>query len=199
MISFDDRGDFRRTVAAYNEQLMQLYRRGAAQAPAPEEPPPTPETPLPEVSPPEAPPLHEMPPTEVPAPPADERILSTGYLQFFTTTARMAEPVPRAHIVVTRDGPQGDEIVAAVFTDISGLSPVLSLPAVDSRYSLTPGDAQPYTLYGATVSADGYYTQRLNALELYGGSTAFQPVALIPLPIGTASGSTTVTDKAPKL
>lgn len=189
MISFDDRSNFRRTVAAYNEQLMQLHRRSRPQ-PSPEPTPP--EQTLPEQAPPAPTPLPEAP-LHTPAEP--EREMSTGYLQFFTTAARMAAPVPRAHITVTRDGAP----VATAFTDLSGLSPVLSLPAVDSRYSLEPGNRAPYTVYSATVSADGYYSQVLEALELYGGTTALQPVSLIPLPIGTVSGSTTVTDTPPAL
>ena len=193
MISFDDRSDFRRTVAAYNEQLLQLYRRSQPTPPPEEEPPSATQT-TEAVLYTETAPAEAIPTEEVPLP-AEDRILSTGYLQFFTTTARQASPVPRAHITVT----QGDRLIAAITTDISGLSPILSLPAVDSRYSLEPGNQAPYTVYSATVSADGYYSQVLETLELYGGTTALQSVALVPLPVGTASGSTTVSSTPPNL
>ena len=199
MISFDDRSEFRRTVAAYNEQLMQLYRRQTPAAPIPEEtPPPQPATPSEEDPAEEDFPLPSETVSEVqaaPPAPGNGREMSTGYLQFFATTAGQSEPVPRAHITVTRDG----TLVATAFTDISGLSPVLSLPAVDGRYTLSPGNDAPYTIYAATVSADGYYTQLFTALELYGGTVALQPVVLVPLPVGTAAGSTDVNGQPPDL
>ena len=105
MISFDDLSDFRRTVAAYNEQLMQLYRRQTPAAPIPEEtPPPQPAAPPEEDPTEEASPLPGEALSEVLATPASApesgREMSIGYLQFFATTAGQSEPVPRAAIHV---------------------------------------------------------------------------------------------------
>ncbi len=131
------------------------------------------------------------------APPPME--MSLGYLRAFVTTGRGALPVPNAQVIVTRVVNEEELLEQAARTDISGYTPLFTLPAVSSVYSQTPGNQDPFTYYTIYVRADGFYPVRLRNVPLYGGITAMQPVDLIPVAEGDdPNRERTITEGAPK-
>ncbi len=154
-------------------------------------PPPTTLPPFPlydvegEVLPPSAPPPQEM---------------SLGYLKAFVTTARGALPVSNAQVIITRIINEEELLEQVARTDISGYSPLFTLPAVSAVYSLSPDNATPFTYYNMYVRADGFYPILLREIPMYGGITAVQPVDLIPITEGDTSNREQVyTEGAPEV
>lgn len=154
-----------------------------------------------------------MPPTAVPpfplydvegeilppsAPPPQE--MSLGYLKAFVTTARGALPVTNAQVIVTRLIDDDELLEQVARTDMSGYSPLFTLPAVSGVYSLSPDNVAPFTYYNMYVRADGFYPILLREIPMYGGITAVQPVDLIPVTEGGNSNQETViTQGAPEV
>lgn len=117
---------------------------------------------------------------DVPADPA----MSTGYLKAFVTTGRGALPVPNAQVIVTRIVDGQELLEQADRTDISGYTPLFSLPAINALASQTPANSAPYTFYTIYARADGFYPMRFQNVPIYGGSTSVQPIDLIPVAEG---------------
>lgn len=113
------------------------------------------------------------------SPPPTE--MSLGFLRAFVTTAKGALPVPNAQVIITRVIDDQELLEQANRTDISGYTPLFSLPAVSGSYSQAPENATPYTFYNMYVRANGFYPVRLRRIPMYGGITAVQPVSLIPV------------------
>lgn len=131
------------------------------------------------------------------APPPME--MSLGYLRAFVTTGRGALPVPNAQVIVTRVIDDEELLEQAARSDVSGYTPLFTLPAVSSLYSQVPGNASPYTYYTIYVRADGFYPVRLRNVPMYGGITAVQPVDLVPVAEGDdPNRERTITEGAPE-
>lgn len=133
----------------------------------------------------------------IPNPPV--RDMSLGYLQVTATTGRGVLPVRNARVTVSRMVNGEEMLEQTQMTNESGMTPIFTLPAVSSVYSQTPGNPAPYTYYTIYVRADGYDTVQLKDVPLYGGSTALQPVDLIPTPEGDNTGyEETIMEGAPQ-
>lgn len=100
-----------------------------------------------------------------------------GYLRVFTYTANEAEPIPDAHITVSRDG----VVYANTVTDRDGFTAVIPLPTVNPALTLKPGAVQPYQTYSIRITAPGFRTALHDNVPLYGNTYVTQPVALLPL------------------
>ncbi len=132
------------------------------------------------------------------APPPQE--MSLGYLKGFVTTGKGALPVPNAQVIVTRVVNDEEVLEQAARTDISGYTPLFTLPAVSGIYSMTPGNAAPFTYYTVYARADGFYPVRLRDVPLYGGITAIQPIDLIPVAEGDdPNRERVITEGAPEI
>ncbi len=119
------------------------------------------------------------------APPA----AGEGRLIFAVSTAGGAIPLEGAAVTVRRrrsvtDG-SGGEVMAVVYSDASGKTEMIPLPAPAKSLSLTPpraGEPAPYALYDAEVILPAYYTQTFTRIPVFDGITSIQQAALIPLP-----------------
>lgn len=132
------------------------------------------------------------------APPPQE--MSLGYLKAFVTTARGALPIANAQVIVTRLIDDDELLEQAARTDMSGYSPLFTLPAVSGIYSLSPESIAPFTYYNMYVRADGFYPVLLREIPMYGGITAVQPVDLIPVAEGDdGNRETVITEGAPEV
>ncbi len=106
---------------------------------------------------------------------------SEGSLTVRIYTAGGALPVSGA--LVRIKGAQEDNrfVSYTLVTDRDGLIPKVALPAPSVNYSLSPRAAEaPYSLYDVEISADGYYTKRINGLTVFSGIDSVQLVNLIP-------------------
>lgn len=132
-------------------------------------------------------------------PTATQRDMSLGYLRASVTTGRGAIPVQNAQVVITREV-DGEEALEQIRrTDNSGLTPLFTLPAVNSSYSQNPDNANPYTYYTIYVRAKGFYPVHLRNVPMYGGITALVPVDLIPVAEGgDPRREETITEGAPE-
>ena len=107
---------------------------------------------------------------------------SIGYLQFRVTTAQNAIPLENAQVIVRADQAQGGNMIAAVWSDRSGLTPRIALPTVPRELSESPGNTHPFYTYHVDVSKEGYYTQYYQNVPVFEGISAIQSAEMIPLP-----------------
>ena len=112
-----------------------------------------------------------------------------GFLQIQATTARNVLPVENATVTVIGELDGKQVLYQTVFTDDSGFSPLLTLPAVSAQLSLTPDNALPYVTYTIRVVKDGFYPVENTKVPIFEGVTSRQPVYLIPLPESMQQGN----------
>lgn len=121
-----------------------------------------------------------------------------GTLRFRTYTARNALPVPNANIVVFKNIGGSKHIFYTLTTDKSGQTEIVTLPAPPSSLSQTPTSGiQPYALYDADITAEGFIPVSIRKLPLFEGILSVQRAAMVPS-TGTESGET-ITEEEPNL
>ncbi len=104
-----------------------------------------------------------------------------GALSFMVFTASEALPVAGAAVTVsTRIDGEAHEMFRAV-TNQSGETPARTLPAPSKELSQDEDNAiQPFSLYDATVSKEGFTRVILRDIPVFDGVRSIQRVALIP-------------------
>jgi len=108
---------------------------------------------------------------------------SWGFLQFDIFTAGGAYPVPGALVVVKKKLTGGTGLVRLLFSDRSGRTPTIALPAPSASLSQDPmSTTRPFSEYTVTVRARGYYTLSDINIPIFAGVKTVQPIDLIPLP-----------------
>ncbi|MGN1423105.1 MAG: hypothetical protein ACI4XA_07000, partial [Oscillospiraceae bacterium] len=117
-----------------------------------------------------------------------------GLISFRVYTARGALPIKGAECTVTKTIAGEPYVIFTQFTDESGSTPVMPLPAPSRSLSQSPDNIiMPYALYDATVRAEGYSTVELSSIPIFDGVTSIQRVAMIPANSG-AGEETEVSD-----
>lgn len=108
---------------------------------------------------------------------------SWGFLQFDVFTAGGAYPVQGALVTVTKQLPSGSGLVRILFSNRSGRTATIALPAPSRSFSQSPvSTTRPFSEYSVTVRAKGYYTIRDIKIPIFAGVKTVQPIDLIPLP-----------------
>lgn len=108
---------------------------------------------------------------------------SWGFLQFDIFTAGGAYPVPGALVAVKKKLTGGTGLVRLLFSDRSGRTPTIALPAPSASLSQNPmSTTRPFSEYTVTVRARGYYTLTDINIPIFAGVKTVQPIDLIPLP-----------------
>ncbi len=102
---------------------------------------------------------------------------NTGFLRVAVSTADGALPVGEARVRVTGEG--GAEWV--LWTDESGLTELLSLPAPPVVSSQSALAADPFATYRVEVEKEGFYKHTTLRVPIFSGITARQGVNLIGL------------------
>ena len=105
---------------------------------------------------------------------------ATGTLIVSVYTAGGALPVPDAQVTVSFSEQENSGIRTVVYTDTSGNTPRIPLPAPPAAASETPGSAVPYAKYTITVEKDGFYPRSFSEVPVFANITSVQPVNLIP-------------------
>ena len=106
---------------------------------------------------------------------------SYGSLRIRTYTAGGALPVAGALVSIRGAEEQNRFVVHTLLTDRDGLTEKVSLPAPAVNYSLAPSPAEtPYSVYDVEISADGFYTKRINGMSVFAGIDSIQLVNMIP-------------------
>ena len=121
-----------------------------------------------------------------------------GFLRFRTYTARNALPVPNARVTVTKVIGGERHTFYDMTTDESGQTKEVSLPAPPGSLSQTPNSGvQPYSLYDADITAEGFAPVSIRNLPIFEGILSVQRAALIPS--SERSGSQIISEKEPDL
>ena len=107
--------------------------------------------------------------------------IGEGYLIMNVSSASGALPIKDARIHIRGSDIQNKDTEYSLITNESGLSEKISLKTPSRSISLSPGNPNGYAKYTATVTKDGYYTQRFINLPVFDGITSIQPVLLVPL------------------
>jgi hypothetical protein len=121
---------------------------------------------------------------EIPMDNQENALSSFGRLIIKATTARGAIPIGGALVHVSFAEENDGAIISSAFTDSSGNTAPLSLPAPPRMDSMSPqsaGAPKPYALYNIQVEADGFYPQSFINAPVFDSVTSIQGVDLIPL------------------
>ena len=90
-----------------------------------------------------------------------------------------AFPVARGRVTVF--GSDGAVLSAGeVSAQTGGVSPDFLLDAPDPALSLSPDKATPYATYSVKVEAEGFYSVRVNGVQIFAGERSELPVDMIP-------------------
>ncbi|MBE6532641.1 MAG: hypothetical protein E7676_03920 [Ruminococcaceae bacterium] len=106
---------------------------------------------------------------------------SVGTLIVRAYTAGGALPISGA-VVRIKGAEEANRLVSySLITDRNGITEAISLPAPSLSYSLSPSPAEsPFALYDVEVSADGYYSKRINGVSVFSGINSVQLANMIP-------------------
>lgn len=106
----------------------------------------------------------------------------TGYLKVMVNVGNKAMPIEGASVLVTEND-NGKQILRYFgFTDKSGETPVISLPAPPVENSEAPKGKNVYAVYDIRTDAPGYRTVINRGVPIFEGITSVQNVQLNPLP-----------------
>lgn len=103
-----------------------------------------------------------------------------GYLKLFVTSTIGLLPIEGAKVTITYTEDVGAPL-GIYYTDSSGQTDNLALPAPNPALTETPSDLQPYSEYTLLVEAPGYESVTTVGSELIAGELSIQPVKLAPL------------------
>lgn len=104
-----------------------------------------------------------------------------GSLKISVVSSLGMIPVENATVSISYTG-DPEAPLQVVTTDSSGQTPILELPAPPLSLSLEPDpDAQPYSEYNITVTAEGYEPVLVSGSEIFANELALQPIRMNPL------------------
>lgn len=128
-------------------------------------------------------------PSEFPKPVYDtieefeENNLGRGTILFRVYTAREALPVKGAVCRITKDFDGKTFTFYTLVTDESGQTPAKPLPAPSKALSQnSENKIQPFALYDAVVSRDGYADVEFKEIPVFDGVSSVQQVGMVPVP-----------------
>ena len=120
-----------------------------------------------------------------------------GTISFRVYTAREALPVEGAKVTVTKDFGGDKYTFFEMMTDSSGQTELQSLAAPDKSLSLDSSNKiQPFSLYDAVVSKNGYIEIILTGIPVFDGAKSVQRVAMVPSTENLSDNSTEVNENA---
>ena len=112
------------------------------------------------------------------------KLEDSGSLSIRTYIAGGALPLAGSIVRIQGANEENRFLEYTLITDNDGVTTKISLPTPKRAYSLTPGALEaPYSRYNLEVSADGYYTKRISDIAIFAGTSSYQPISMIPLPV----------------
>lgn len=107
-----------------------------------------------------------------------------GTLKISVISALGLIPIKNARISISFTGAP-EEALASFTTDSSGQTEIITLPAPDPALSLSPNEAQPYSEYNLTVTAENYEPVTISGSEILSGELSLQTVRMNPTSVDT--------------
>ncbi|MBE6679435.1 MAG: hypothetical protein E7598_02815 [Ruminococcaceae bacterium] len=105
---------------------------------------------------------------------------SLGTLIVSVYTAGGAIPIEGALVSVRGANQNGSGIISVLYTDQSGNTPRISLPAPPASTSESPGGITPFATYNVEVAKENFYPKSFINVPIFAGTTSIQPANLIP-------------------
>ena len=106
---------------------------------------------------------------------------SEGYLRIRASSASGAFPIEGVIIRITGSDENNLGVDYSFYTDRNGLSDLISLPAPNIAYSLSPSPSEkPYSNYNIEIYKDGFYPKKIIDAAIFAERTAILPIDLIP-------------------
>ena len=109
--------------------------------------------------------------------------MEKGYLVVQTYLSEESFGVPGVLITLS-DGRR-------LTTDENGFSQTVEFDTPDKVMSLRPGEATPYTSLNLTAEKEGYFTIKLNGVQIFATETTLQKIRMLPLPENGGGGTLT--------
>lgn len=104
----------------------------------------------------------------------------TGRLRVDVTSILRDRPISGATVRVFNSGETATPLREET-TDVIGRTPIMTLPAPNIDYSLTPSVEQPYANYDLLVEVPGFESVEISNIEILPDVLAIQNIQLIPL------------------
>lgn len=105
---------------------------------------------------------------------------STGTLIVSVFTAGGALPIEGALVTIRGGGQNNSGIISVLYTDQSGNTPRITLPAPPASTSESPGNSTPFATYNIDVDKENFYPRQFINVPIFSGTTSIQPANLIP-------------------
>lgn len=112
---------------------------------------------------------------------APKEYTAAGTLIVSVYTAGGALPVPDAQVTIRFSEQESSGVLSVAYTDQSGNTPRIPLPAPPAATSEAPGGIVPYAKYTIEVDKEGFYPRSFSEVPVFAGITSVQPVNLIPM------------------
>lgn len=112
----------------------------------------------------------------------------SGFLQVSVVAGDTMKPLQDARVSISYSGEPETDIEQLV-TDSDGQTDAVELAAPPVKYSMEPGDVQPYAEYSVTVTASGYESFNVSGISLFADTTALQGIRLVPRNVTTLAGN----------
>lgn len=113
------------------------------------------------------------------------RNIGRGTMLFRVYTAREALPIMGARCVISKKIGGETRELCALITDSSGQTRAETLPAPSKELSQSfENSIQPFSLYDATVTKNGYADVELRDIPVFDGVQSIQRVAMVPVAPG---------------
>lgn len=103
-----------------------------------------------------------------------------GSLVVSVYTASGAIPIEGAAVTVKGSDADDSGIKMTVYTDRSGNTIHIPLPAPPAAESESPGNASPFSKYNIEIDKEGFYPRSFIGVPIFADTTSIQPVNLIP-------------------
>ena len=105
----------------------------------------------------------------------------SGNLVVSVYTASGAIPIEGATVTVKGSNAEDSGIKTVVYTDRSGNTVHIPLPAPPAKESKVPGNIAPFAKYNIEVDKEGFNSRNFINVPIFANTTSIQPVNLIPL------------------
>ena len=108
-----------------------------------------------------------------------EEYTSAGTLIVSVFTAGGAVPIEGAMVTVS-GGENKEGVIKVIYTDQSGNTPKILLPAPPAYTSESPGYATPFAKYNIEIEKENFYPRNFINVPIFSDTTSIQPANLIP-------------------
>lgn len=108
---------------------------------------------------------------------------SVGTLIVRAVTGESAFPVAGAHVQVSTEYNGNVHLRHMLFTDDSGRTPAVEIPAPPAELSRSPENINPFGECSIRITADGFFTIQAEQVPIFAGITSVQTFEMIPLPL----------------